>query len=107
MSYGVLNSMMEVWIDVFNGLVVGSFVVCCGACVLTAVAIAAERREGTLELLFLTRVRPLEVLMGKLASCGLTALCAVLASSPMLMVPVLAGGVTAGVAAGTAVALCA
>jgi len=105
MSSGVLNTIMEDGIEVFNGLIVGAFVVCCGACVLTAVAIAAERREGTLELLFLTRVRPLEVLMGKLASCGLTALCAVLASSPMLMVPVLAGGVTGGEAARKALAL--
>ena len=78
------------------GLVIAAFLLCCGACLLTADIISAERREGTLGLLFLTRVRGFDVLAGKLGSAGLTGLCALAAFVPLLMLPVLAGGVTGG-----------
>jgi hypothetical protein len=81
---------------VFNGIVGAAFLVSCSACLLTADAISAEWREGTLGLLFLTRVKVLDVLLGKLASIGIAGLCALLAFLPVLMVPVLAGGVTGG-----------
>ncbi len=81
---------------VFNGIVGAAFLVSCGACLLTADAISAEWREGTLGLLFLTRVRVLDVLLGKLGSIGVAALCGLLAFLPVLMVPVLAGGITGG-----------
>src|SRR5215472_9277836 len=61
---------------VFNGIVGAAFLVSCCACLLTADAISAEWREGTLGLLFLTRVRVLDVLFAKLASVGLAGLCA-------------------------------
>lgn len=80
----------------FQALVVVAFCLCCGACLLTADAISAERREGTLGLLFLTRVRGHDVLLGKLASAALAGFCAVLAFLPVLMIPVLSGGVTGG-----------
>lgn len=81
---------------VFNGVVGAAFLVSCSACLLTADAISAEWREGTLSLLFLTRVKVLDVLLGKLASVGIAGLSALLAFLPVLMVPVLAGGVTGG-----------
>lgn len=81
---------------VFNGIVGAAFLVSCTTCLLTADAISSEWREGTLSLLFLTRVRVLDVLLGKLASVGIAGLCALLAFLPVLMVPVLAGGVTGG-----------
>jgi hypothetical protein len=81
---------------VFNGIVGTAFLVSCSACLLTADAISAERREGTLGLLFLTRVRVMDVLVGKLGSIGLVALCGLLAFIPILMLPVLIGGVTGG-----------
>ena len=81
---------------VFNGVLTAAFIVSCFVVFLTADAICAERREGTLELLFVTRVRPLDVLLGKLSSTGLTSLCALAGFLPILMVPVLAGGVTGG-----------
>jgi ABC-type transport system involved in multi-copper enzyme maturation permease subunit len=81
---------------VFNGLLGIGFVLSCAACLVTAGAINSERREGTLGLLFLTRVRSLDVLLGKLGSAGLTCLCAVLAFLPVLIIPILAGGVTGG-----------
>jgi hypothetical protein len=81
---------------VFNGIVGAAFLVSCGACLLTADAISSEWREGTLGLLFLTRVKVLDVLFGKLASIGIAGLSALLSFLPVLMVPVLAGGVTGG-----------
>ena len=80
----------------FSGLVTAAFLLCCGACALTADAISSERREGTLGLLFLTRVRGHDVLLGKLGAAGLTGLCAVIVFLPVLMIPVLSGGVTGG-----------
>src|ERR1035437_139319 len=80
----------------FNGLVSAAFLLSCGACLLTADVISMERREGTLGLLLLTRVTTFDVLLGKLSSAGLTSLCALVACLPMLMIPLLAGGVTGG-----------
>jgi len=79
-----------------NALVSAAFLLCCGACLLAADVISSERREGTLGLLLLTPVRTLDVLAGKLGSAGLTGLCVLLALLPLLMIPVLAGGVTGG-----------
>jgi hypothetical protein len=90
---------------VFNGIVGAAFLVSCCACLLSADAISGEWREGTLSLLFLTRVKVLDVLLGKLGSVGISALCAVMAFLPILMVPVLAGGITGGEAARKGVAL--
>src|SRR5689334_2441507 len=81
---------------VFNGIVTAAFLLSCCACLLTADAINTERREGTLGLLFLTRVRALDVLVGKLGSLGISMLCALVAFLPVLVLPILAGGVTPG-----------
>jgi hypothetical protein len=82
--------------NVFDGIVAAGFVLCCCACLLTADAVSSERREGTLGLLLLTRVSRFDVLLGKLGSVGVTGLCVLVVLLPMLMIPVLAGGVTAG-----------
>src|ERR1039457_1764015 len=79
-----------------NGLVSAAVLSSCGACLLTADVISSERREGTLGLLLLTRVSTFDVLLGKLGSAGLTSPCALVASLPMLMIPILAGGVKGG-----------
>ena len=90
----------ELWIGlysggrVFNGVISTAFLLSCSACLLAADAISAERREGTLGLLFLTRIKSLDVLLGKLSSVGITSLCALVAFFPVLMIPVIAGGVT-------------
>jgi len=80
----------------FAGLVGVAFCFACGACLLTADALSAERRQGTLGLLFLTRVRAPDVLLGKLGAAGLAGFGALLAFLPVLMIPVLSGGVTGG-----------
>ena len=61
---------------------------------LAADSLTSERREGTLELLQLTRLAPFEILMGKLVSTGIGAIQGVLAFSLTLSLAILAGGVT-------------
>jgi ABC-type transport system involved in cytochrome c biogenesis permease component len=80
----------------FQGLVIAAFFICCGGCLVTADAISRERREGTLGLLFLTGVRGPDVVLGKLTSAAMTNVLALVAFLPVLMIPVLSGGVTGG-----------
>lgn len=63
---------------------------------LTAPAIAAEKREGTLGLLFLTDLKPYDVVFGKLAATVLNTFYRALAVVPVFAIPLLMGGVTAG-----------
>jgi hypothetical protein len=81
---------------IFNCLVASAFLLSCGACLLTSDVLSSERREGTLGLLFLSRLTPFELLLGKLGSAGFSGLCALVAFLPILMLPVLMGGVTGG-----------
>ena len=60
---------------------------------MTADSISRERREGTLGLLFLTPLRPFDVVLAKGMAHGLRAASVGLAAVPMLMVPFLMGGV--------------
>jgi len=60
----------------------------------TADCLSRERREGTLVLLFLTDLKGYDVVFGKLAGAALNVLYVVLGFLPLLMLPVLAGGVT-------------
>lgn len=71
----------------------------------TADAISSEKRDGTLGLLFLTDLRGYDVLAGKLASHGLHLLYLLVATVPALVIPLLAGGVSARSAALTAIGL--
>src|SRR5215470_17021702 len=45
---------------IFNGLVYSTFLLCCAGFLLTADTLGGELREGTLLLLFLTRVKTLD-----------------------------------------------
>jgi hypothetical protein len=89
----------------FQGLVVAAFVLCCFSGFLTVDGISRERRDGTLGLLFLTRVKTLDVLLGNFGAAGIASLCALAALAPVLIVPVLAGGVSGGEAARKVLAL--
>lgn len=80
----------------FTGLIGAAFLLCSAACLITADAISSERREGTLGLLLLTRVRHLDILLGKLASSGLACLAGLTVFLPILALPLLTGGVTGG-----------
>ena len=61
---------------------------------LTADCISQERREGTLGLLFLTRLSSRDVVIAKSLAHGLRALTLWIAVLPMMAVPFLLGGVT-------------
>lgn len=63
---------------------------------LTADSLGAERREGTLGLLFLTDLRGHDVVLGKLAASSAVAVYAMLAILPVLGLPLLMGGVSPG-----------
>ena len=61
--------------------------------VLTADCLSREKREGTLGLLFLTPLSAQEVVVGKAFVHALRAFTLILAATPVLMVPVLLGGI--------------
>lgn len=63
---------------------------------LTSDAISSERRSGTLGLLFLTPLRPLDVILGKLATTSLQMSYGLLAIFPLLFLSLLVGGVSGG-----------
>jgi hypothetical protein len=70
-----------------------------GFCLLTGLAatidcISEEKREGTLGLLFLTRVKAFDIILGKVTSAALVTGSMLLASLPNLALPVLLGGIT-------------
>jgi ABC-type multidrug transport system permease subunit len=63
---------------------------------LTADCLSEEKREGTLGLLFLTELKGYDVVLGKLMATSLHAFYGVLTVLPLLSLPLLLGGVTAG-----------
>ncbi len=89
----------------FNCLLTVAFLLSCICCLLTADSISLERREDTLSLLLLTPVRAFDVLLGKLGAVGLGAACGLAAFLPLLMLPLLVGGVSAGEAVRSALVL--
>jgi ABC-type transport system involved in cytochrome c biogenesis permease component len=64
--------------------------------ILTADCLSAEKREGTLGLLFLTDLKGYDVVLGKLVTTSINAVYTLLAVLPMLALPLLLGGVSAG-----------
>src|SRR4051812_42230136 len=80
---------------VFNAIATIAQLYCTFAGVIAAAdTISGERREQTLGLLFLTDLKPKDVLLGKLISSGAGSLFGLLAILPFLVLPVLMGGVT-------------
>lgn len=72
---------------------------------LTADCLSAEKREGTLGLLFLTDLRGFDVVLGKLVATSLAAAYTLLAVLPVLSLALLLGGLTQMALIGTAVYL--
>lgn len=60
----------------------------------TADCLSWEKREGTFGLLFLTDLRAYDIVLGKLAAGSISSLYGVVATLPMMAVPVLLGGIT-------------
>jgi ABC-type transport system involved in cytochrome c biogenesis permease component len=59
-------------------------------------SIADEKREGTLGLLFLTDLKPIDIVLGKLSACAVPLIQPLLAFLPVLSISMLLGGTTAG-----------
>jgi ABC-type transport system involved in multi-copper enzyme maturation permease subunit len=62
----------------------------------TSDSVSREKREGTLGLLFLTDLKGYDVICGKLAANSANALYALVATLPILGIPLLMGGITFG-----------
>ncbi len=60
----------------------------------TSDCISEEKREGTLGLLFLTDLKGIDVVLGKLTATSLNSLYGLLAIFPALAIPLMLGGVT-------------
>jgi ABC-type transport system involved in multi-copper enzyme maturation permease subunit len=85
----------ELGLALFVGLFWTAFIVALGAgTLLVSDSISGEVREGTLGLLFLTDLRPFDVLAGKLAAGSLASVYSLLAILPVLGLPMLCGGVS-------------
>ena len=80
--------------SIFDGTIIAAFLVACCGFILTIDAVSRERHDQTLELLLLTRVKIWDVLAGKLGASGFAGLFGIVAFLPVLMIPVLAGGLT-------------
>ena len=72
----------------------------------TADCLSEEKRDGTMGLLFLTDLKGLDVVAGKLAANSLGAFYGLLASFPVLAIPLLMGGVTGAEFWRMAIVLC-
>jgi hypothetical protein len=70
------------------------FFLACGCALVTADTLSRERREGTLGLLLLTKLKGYDVVLGKLCASGLTASYALVGFLPALGLVILAGGVS-------------
>lgn len=81
--------------DLFNALAWLSMPYCllCGL-LWTADCLSQEKREGTLGLLFLTDLKGYDVILGKLVATSLSGFYGLLATFPILAVPLLLGGIT-------------
>ncbi len=62
----------------------------------TADSISREKRDGTLGLLFLTNLRGIDVVLGKLAATSLNSIYGLIALIPILAIPLQMGGVAGG-----------
>ncbi len=101
-----VSGMRPSGLALFKGLAHIAFIVCAVAGpLLAADVLSGEKRQGTLGLLFLTDLRPLDIVLGKLAAVLINAASAVLASLPVLAISVLMGGVSMDRLGGLALAL--
>jgi ABC-type transport system involved in multi-copper enzyme maturation permease subunit len=97
LASGNLAAAGKYGVTIFTGLAWLSF----GYCLLdgarsTADCLSEEKREGTLGLLFLTDLRPYDVVLGKLMAASLNSFYGLLAIFPPLAIPLILGGVTGG-----------
>ena len=80
-----LMAFLTLWAFVFSLLI---------GVIATSDCVSHEKREGTLGLLFLTDLKGYDVICGKLAANSINALYALVATLPIMGIPLLMGGVT-------------
>jgi ABC-type transport system involved in cytochrome c biogenesis permease component len=81
--------------EIFNWLsVLGAIYALLAGPLVTADCLSRERREGTLGLLFLTRLRPRHVVLGKIAAASLDMVLGLAALLPLAALPFLMGGLS-------------
>ncbi len=91
-SNPTLASQGQVLFYFLSGL---AFLFCLGlGARVTADCVSEEKREGTLGLLFLTDLKGMDVVLGKLVASSVNSFYALLAVMPFLALPILLGGVT-------------
>jgi ABC-type transport system involved in multi-copper enzyme maturation permease subunit len=81
------------------------FLAACGSAFATADVLSRERRDGTLGLLLLTKLKGYDIVLGKLCAAGLMTCYALLGFVPAMGLVVLAGGISGAQFARTALAL--
>src|ERR1041385_2182959 len=92
--------------SLFTFLTAFAFLFCAFSGVfLTSDSLSLEKREGTLGLLFLARLKGNEIVLGKFAASSLVAFFGLVALLPVIAMPLLLGGLTWSDFARTAVAL--
>ena len=105
-GHGRSNSPARVAQELFEMLSWVVLIICLFAGVfVTSDCLSSEKRDGTAGLLFLTDLRGYDVVLGKLAANALPCVYGLLSIFPVMALPLLMGGVTAGEFCGTGVVL--
>ena len=71
-----------------------ALLMCMFSALVTTDSLSSEKRNGTLGLLFLTDLRGVDIVFGKLAALGLVSFYGLVAAVPVLAMPLLMGGVS-------------
>jgi hypothetical protein len=71
-----------------------ALLMCMFSALVTTDSLSSEKRNGTLGLLFLTDLRGVDIVFGKLAALGLVSFYGLMAAVPVLAMPLLMGGVS-------------
>lgn len=92
---GKFQQMPAQWAgQVFTALAYIALLMCMFASSGITDSISGEKRNGTLGLLFLTNLKGIDIIVGKLAASGLNFIYALLGVLPIMSIPVLLGGVS-------------
>ena len=99
MNFGVATTRLTQGQEAFRAVSIAAFVLCCASGFMVVAGISQQRKDGALGLLFLTSVKPWEVLAAAFGATGISFLCNLVALVPLVVIPLVAGGVTLGEAA--------
>jgi ABC-type Na+ efflux pump permease subunit len=98
MLWALTHLRMPSWMvapQVFSMMTFAATLICLFNINNTADSISAEKRSGTLGLLFLTDLKGRDIVVGKLAAFGIATFYALMGTLPMIFIPYLLGGIEA------------